>query len=83
MVTTNCNSNRLLSLMHKPDTDAAGAVLPPEQQDKRTVVPIEREHWDTWLHGTAEEAARLVRVPPVDVYAHGAVDPAHEVALPL
>jgi putative SOS response-associated peptidase YedK len=69
--------------MHKPDTDAVGAVLPAAQQDKRTVVPIEREQWDTWLHGTAEEAARLVRVPPVEIYTHGAVDPAQAVALPL
>lgn len=36
MLTQNCDGHPLLSRFHKPDHD-----LPPEQQDKRTVVPIE------------------------------------------
>ena len=83
MLTINCNAHPLLRLMHRPDTDKDGNVLPPEQQDKRTVVPLEREHWATWLHGTNEEAAALVRLAPAEIYAHGAVDPAQQVDLPL
>lgn len=32
--------------MHRPDVDDAGAPLPPERQDKHTIVSLEREQVD-------------------------------------
>lgn len=78
MLTQNCDGHRLLSLMHKPDPK-----LPPDQQDKRSVVPIERKDWDTWLHGSVEQAQALIQVPPMELFAHGAADPTKNVPLPL
>ena len=49
--------------MHKPDPK-----LPPDQQDKRSVIPIERYDVDLWLAGTVQEAASLMRLAPVDVF---------------
>lgn len=82
VITQNCDGHPLLSLMHKPEVDkASGELLPPEKQDKRTVVPLEEADWDAWLNGTVDEAAALIKVPPVEVFNHGAVDPAKHVAL--
>lgn len=66
MITTNCDGHPLLARMHKPDPK-----LPDERQDKRTVVPIEATDWETWLLGTTDQAAELVRVPPVEIYDAG------------
>lgn len=77
MLTQNCDAHPLLSLMHKPD-----AALPADAQDKRAVVPIERQDWDRWLRGTVEDALALVRLPAQDLIAHGAADPAKAVPLP-
>ena len=83
MLTQNCDAHPLLKLMHKPERDKNGNVLPPEKQDKRAVVPIEREHWDQWLHGTPAQADALIQLPALEVFAHGAADPAKQVPLPL
>lgn len=83
MLTINCDSHPLLRLMHKPERDTAGNVLPPEKQDKRTVVPLERERWDEWLHGSRDQAAGLVRLPSGECFRHSAADPPKSVALPL
>lgn len=77
MITQNCDGHPLLKLMHKPDPK-----LPADQQDKRSVVPIEREHWEAWLLGTSQQAEDLIEVPRLDIFRHGAADPAHQVALP-
>jgi hypothetical protein len=77
MLTQNCDEHPLLCLMHKPDP-----ALPADQQDKRSVIPIERADWDTWLNGTVEEAMALVQLPPEDLFAHGAADPKQQVVLP-
>lgn len=69
MITQNCDGHPLLSLMHKPDP-----ALPPDAQDKRTVVPLARADWDAWLHASLEIAAGLIRLPPVEAFEHG---PAH------
>lgn len=82
MLTINCNAHRLLSLMHRPDLGPDKQPLPFEQQDKRTIVTLERDAWETWLHGTRDEAAALIRPPAADLYAHGATDPAQQVPLP-
>jgi putative SOS response-associated peptidase YedK len=83
MLTINCNAHPLLSLMHRPDTGPDQQPLAPEQQDKRTIVALEREHWERWLHGSREEAAALVQLPASDLYAHAPADPAQAVLLPL
>jgi putative SOS response-associated peptidase YedK len=57
--------------MHKPDPN-----LPPDRQDKRTVVPLEREHWETWLRGSVEEARALITVPSLDLFEAGPTAPA-------
>ena len=63
MLTQNCDAHALLKRFHKPDPD-----LPADQQDKRTVVPIEVADFNTWLTGTTEEASTLVRLPPAELY---------------
>lgn len=63
MLTINADQHPIMRRMHKPDPK-----LPPDQQDKRSVVPIELEDVHTWLAGTVEEAAQLVRPPANDVF---------------
>lgn len=78
IITQNCDDHPLLRLMHKPDPK-----LPPDQQDKRAVVSIERDNWDQWLSGTVAEAEILITLPALDVFKHGAADPAKAVELPV
>jgi len=58
MITVNCDGHPLLGRLHKPD-----AALPPDAQDKRSLVLLEPEQWSTWLHGS-EDSARALLVPP-------------------
>lgn len=81
MITQNCDAHELLRLMHKPERDKEGNVLPPEKQDKRAVVPLEPEQWDAWLHDTTEQADKLIQLPSVEVFRHGAADPTKQVEL--
>lgn len=83
MLTTNCDGHPLLSLMHKPEVDKDGKLLPPDKQDKRSVISVEQGDWDAWLHGTKEQALALVKVAPLAAFAHGAADPGQAVALAL
>lgn len=62
MLTINADDHPLMSRMHKPDPK-----LPPDQQDKRSVVAIEIPDVDIWLHGTIDEAKRLVATPSMEV----------------
>ena len=39
-----------------------------DQQDKRTVVPLEIADHRVWLTGSIEEASALVRLRPVELY---------------
>lgn len=66
MLTQNCDAHPLLNRFHKPEPD-----LPPDKQDMRTGVPLEIGDFRTWLTGSNEEAARLVRLPPVELYDAG------------
>lgn len=61
MLTINADAHPLMRRMHKPDPK-----LGPEQQDKRSVVPIEPEDVDAWLNAPVEQAVELVRLAPVD-----------------
>lgn len=76
MITQNCDGHPLLGLMHKPDPK-----LPVDKQDKRSIVSLEPEQWDQWLNGTNEQAMALISVPPLELFRHGAVDPAKQVDL--
>lgn len=66
MLTINADAHPLMSRMHKPDPK-----LGPDQQDKRSVIPIELSDVDTWLAGTQAEAAALLRLAPVEIFEAG------------
>lgn len=82
MITQNCDAHPLLKLMHKPERDRDDVILPPDQQDKRAVVPVERDKWDEWLHGTVAQADALIVLPALEVFRHGADSPALNAPLP-
>ena len=63
MLTINADAHPLMRRMHKPDPK-----LGPEQQDKRSVVPIEAEDVDTWLCAPVTQAAQLVRLAPEPLF---------------
>jgi hypothetical protein len=52
--------------MHKPDPK-----LGPDEQDKRSVVVIDPQDWDTWIGGTTAEASKLVCSAPLELFAAG------------
>jgi hypothetical protein len=56
--------------MHKPDPK-----LGPDQQDKRSLMPLEPHDFDHWLAGTVEEAQSLVRLSSVETFAAGPAEP--------
>jgi putative SOS response-associated peptidase YedK len=83
MITQNCDHHPLMGLMHKPEIDKdSKQVLPLAKQDKRSVVPIERDRWDEWLHGSIDQAEALIQVPPLEIFQHGADNPAKNIPLP-
>jgi putative SOS response-associated peptidase YedK len=63
VITVNCDNHTLLNRLHKPDP-----TLPADQQDKRSLVHVHREDWQTWLFATAEEAAALLVPAPEDMF---------------
>ncbi len=63
MLTINADDHPLMRRMHKPDP-----ALPRDQQDKRSVIPIERGDFEQWLAGTVEDATELMRLPPPDTF---------------
>lgn len=68
MLTLNADAHPLMCRMHKPDRKVS-----PDQQDKRSVVVVEAQDVDTWLAGPPEEAAKLVRLSPVEAFDAGPV----------
>lgn len=62
MLTVNADEHPVMSRMHKPDP-----MLPPDQQDKRSVIAIEADDVDQWLAGTMDEARALLRPPEVEL----------------
>ena len=70
ILTINADAHPIMSRMHKPDPK-----LGPDQQDKRSVVPIEMDDVDAWLNGSQEAAAALVRLAPAQVFDAGPVAP--------
>lgn len=74
MLTLNADAHPLMSRMHKPDPK-----LPPDQQDKRSVVALPPEAWAEWLSAPREAAAGLIRLTPVEQFCAG---PAGSAAAP-
>lgn len=69
MLTLNADKHPLMRRMHKPDPN-----LPPDQQDKRSVIPIEREDVEQWLAGSTEDARALIRLPSAETFDAGPAD---------
>lgn len=63
MLTQNADRHPLMRRMHKPDPQ-----LPPDQQDKRSVVTLEPNEFEQWLQGSIEEATALIRLTPVELF---------------
>ena len=61
MLTVNADDHPIMNRMHKPDPK-----LPPDQQDKRSVVAIEQGDVERWLQGSVVEVVGLL-VPPAAV----------------
>jgi putative SOS response-associated peptidase YedK len=77
-MTLNADAHPLMRRMHKPDPK-----LPPDKQDKRSVIPLEVHEFDLWLAGTVEEAKTLLKLPPVQLFdARPALASAQELGKP-
>jgi putative SOS response-associated peptidase YedK len=63
MLTLNADHHPLMSRMHKPDPK-----LPPDGQDKRTVVVLEPETWEDWLTAPVAKARELITVAPAAIF---------------
>lgn len=63
MLTINADQHPLMRRMHKPNP-----ALPPDQQVKRSVIPIESADVDRWLLGDVLEAGSLLRLAPGEVF---------------
>lgn len=66
MLTINADAHPLMRRMHKPDPK-----LGPDQQDKRSVVPIALADVDAWLNGNQAQAAALLRLAPLEDFDAG------------
>ena len=63
MLTLNADAHPLMSRMHKPDPK-----LPPDKQDKRSVIPIADGDVDAWLAGNQQDAQSLLQLAPVEQF---------------
>ncbi|NJD25614.1 MAG: SOS response-associated peptidase [Betaproteobacteria bacterium] len=66
MLTVNADEHPIMSKMHKPDPK-----LPPDRQDKRSVVAIEHRQIEQWLHGSVQEATELLAPPAFELIDGG------------
>ncbi|MBS0599324.1 MAG: hypothetical protein JSR92_18840 [Proteobacteria bacterium] len=64
MLTANADHHPLMRRMHKLDPR-----LPPDLQDKRSVIPLAPQVWDAWLAGTPQTAQGLFKVPEESSFA--------------
>ncbi len=72
MLTLNADGHPLMGKMHKNEVDKeTKQPLPLEQQDKRSVIPIEHGDVDLWLAGTMEEAMALLKLTPAEAFDAG------------
>lgn len=63
LLTVNCDDHPLLNRLHKPDP-----ALPPDAQDKRSVVALEPVDWAAWLGGDLPAVQRLLQPPPLSAF---------------
>ncbi len=63
MLTINADAHPLMNRMHRPDPKR-----PPNMQDKRSVIPIERADVERWLYGTQDDARDLMRLAPAEAF---------------
>jgi putative SOS response-associated peptidase YedK len=63
MLTLNADVHPWMRRMHKPDPKFG-----PDEQDKRSVIPIESGDVDQWLEGTVEQAAALLKLAHLDAF---------------
>ena len=63
MLTMNADAHALMRRMHKPDPKYGSL-----EQDKLSVVVIEKDDFYLWLSGTVEDAKVLVQLAPVDIF---------------
>jgi hypothetical protein len=63
MLTINADAHPLMRRMHKLDPK-----LPPDDQDKRSVIPIEAGDVDVWLAGTVADAVSLLVAHSISVF---------------
>ena len=68
MLTINADAHPLMRRMHKPDPKLAA-----DQQDKRSVIPVEMADVDRWLEGSVADAEGLLRLAPAGVFEAGPV----------
>ncbi|UXC19305.1 SOS response-associated peptidase [Comamonas squillarum] len=72
MLTLNADGHEIMGKINKnelnPDTKKP---LPLDQQDKRSVIPIELADVDQWLEGSIKDAQALLKLAPVEVFAAG------------
>jgi len=68
MLTINADAHPLMRRMHKPDPK-----LGLDQQDKRSVVAIEPADVDRWLYAPIEEASKLAKLSPVELFDAGPI----------
>lgn len=74
MLTMNADGHPLMGRMHKNAIDPkTKEPLPLEQQDKRSVIPLEPGDYDQWLAGTVDEARALLKLAPVEAFEAGPV----------
>ncbi len=66
MLTVSADDHPLMSRMHKHDRK-----LPPDQQDKRSVVAIEQADVEQWLNGTVSDAMPLIKAPDFELIEAG------------
>jgi putative SOS response-associated peptidase YedK len=66
MLTINADTHPIMRRMHKPDPKRG-----PEQQDKRSVVAIEPDALDQWLHGSMAVASALIAAPQAELMLAG------------
>lgn len=56
--------------MHKPDLTKTS-----DEQDKRSVIPVESEDVDQWLKGNESDARALLTLPEADTFFARAMEP--------
>lgn len=62
-ITCNCDGHPLLARLHKPDPK-----MPPDRQDKRSLVNVKPQDWELWLRGSPSEALTLIHPDPVEAF---------------